>query len=253
MKKTYNPVVTLTLGWLGVHRYMAGEIGMGILYTCTFGLFTIGWIIDIIRSLSNDNVGFEPNVFLSRSDPSKIWSKWDYIDDEGANDRKGRGVGGRLKLESINKKNCTGRYVSRYGVSIYRTTLTKCTCPDFGKRHVPCKHMYNLAYNLGLNINLDYSAMLKRALAHPGDSANPCLLYDFYAYRNAFEIMMADKIVCLIKEDGGIMSQVDLKGNLNNEELKFYDYTIEMLISSGRIRKEKESNRVIFYVADFDI
>ncbi len=30
----------------------------------------------------------------------------------------------------------------------YTTTLTKCTCGDFIKRHKPCKHMYRLAYEL---------------------------------------------------------------------------------------------------------
>lgn len=38
-------------GWFGLHRYAEGEIGMGILYTCTFGLFLIGWIVDFFRIL----------------------------------------------------------------------------------------------------------------------------------------------------------------------------------------------------------
>ncbi len=48
--KKYNKWVTLLLGYLGIHRYMAGEIGMGILYTCTGGLFGIGWIVDTVRA-----------------------------------------------------------------------------------------------------------------------------------------------------------------------------------------------------------
>lgn len=35
-------------GWFGLHRYMRKQIGMGLLYTFTLGLFCIGWIIDII-------------------------------------------------------------------------------------------------------------------------------------------------------------------------------------------------------------
>jgi len=32
----------------------------------------------------------------------------------------------------------------------YRTTLTYCSCSDYQKRHLPCKHMYFLARELGL-------------------------------------------------------------------------------------------------------
>lgn len=32
----------------------------------------------------------------------------------------------------------------------YRTTLTFCSCPDYQKRHLPCKHMYFLAHELSL-------------------------------------------------------------------------------------------------------
>lgn len=35
-------------GWFGLHRYMRKQIGMGLLYTFTAGLFCIGWIADII-------------------------------------------------------------------------------------------------------------------------------------------------------------------------------------------------------------
>lgn len=41
-------VITLCLGWLGVHRFMQKKYGTGILWLCTFGLFGIGWIVDII-------------------------------------------------------------------------------------------------------------------------------------------------------------------------------------------------------------
>ncbi len=42
-------IVTVFLGPLGVHKFMKGQIGMGILYLCTAGLFYIGWIIDIVK------------------------------------------------------------------------------------------------------------------------------------------------------------------------------------------------------------
>ena len=37
----------LFFGWLGVHRYYEGKIKTGVLYTLTFGIFCIGWILDL--------------------------------------------------------------------------------------------------------------------------------------------------------------------------------------------------------------
>lgn len=55
ISKPINPTVELCLclflGWLGVHKFYAGKTGIGILYLCTFGLFGIGWIIDIIKGV----------------------------------------------------------------------------------------------------------------------------------------------------------------------------------------------------------
>ena len=40
------------LGYLGVHRFYVGRVGSGILYLCTYGLFGIGWLVDIILILA---------------------------------------------------------------------------------------------------------------------------------------------------------------------------------------------------------
>lgn len=57
MKKNYNKWAALFGGWFGLHRYMVGEIGMGILYTCTSGIFCIGWIIDTVKAFANSDGG----------------------------------------------------------------------------------------------------------------------------------------------------------------------------------------------------
>lgn len=44
-------LITLFLGWAGVHKFMEKKIGMGILYLCTLGLFGIGWMVDTVKAL----------------------------------------------------------------------------------------------------------------------------------------------------------------------------------------------------------
>ncbi len=46
--QTSELILCLLFGYLGVHKFYAGKTGMGILYVCTFGLFGIGWIYDIV-------------------------------------------------------------------------------------------------------------------------------------------------------------------------------------------------------------
>ncbi len=41
-------VLCLFLGFLGIHRFYLGYTLMGVLYIFTFGLFGIGWLIDLI-------------------------------------------------------------------------------------------------------------------------------------------------------------------------------------------------------------
>lgn len=47
--KTVDLILCICLGYLGVHKFYEGSIGMGVLYLCTGGLCGIGWIVDIIK------------------------------------------------------------------------------------------------------------------------------------------------------------------------------------------------------------
>lgn len=38
---------TIFGGWFGLHKYIKGNIKMGIIYTLTAGLFLLGWLFDI--------------------------------------------------------------------------------------------------------------------------------------------------------------------------------------------------------------
>ncbi len=41
-------LITFFLGVLGIHRFMKKFTMSGILWLCTFGLFGIGWLVDVI-------------------------------------------------------------------------------------------------------------------------------------------------------------------------------------------------------------
>lgn len=51
-------LLCLFLGFFGIHKFYEGKIGMGILYIFTFGLFGIGWIVDLIILLLKPNPYF---------------------------------------------------------------------------------------------------------------------------------------------------------------------------------------------------
>lgn len=49
MKKSTAILITFFLGGLGVHRFMAGKTGTGLIWLFTGGACGIGWIIDIVK------------------------------------------------------------------------------------------------------------------------------------------------------------------------------------------------------------
>ena len=50
-------LLCIFLGWCGAHKFYEGKKGLGILYIFTFGLWGIGWLVDIII------IGTKPEVY----------------------------------------------------------------------------------------------------------------------------------------------------------------------------------------------
>lgn len=46
-------------GFFGVHQFYVGNIGKGLLYACTGGLFFVGWLVDLIKIATG---GFRDNA-----------------------------------------------------------------------------------------------------------------------------------------------------------------------------------------------
>lgn len=49
MSKVGAILITWFVGVFGVHRFMAGKIGTGIIWLLTGGVFGIGWLVDFIK------------------------------------------------------------------------------------------------------------------------------------------------------------------------------------------------------------
>ena len=45
-------MLCIFLGFLGVHHFYSGKMGMGFLYLFTFGLVGVGWLVDIVLILT---------------------------------------------------------------------------------------------------------------------------------------------------------------------------------------------------------
>ena len=48
-----NFLITLFGGMFGLHKFLSGKIGMGLLYLCTLGLFGFGWLYDCFIAFKN--------------------------------------------------------------------------------------------------------------------------------------------------------------------------------------------------------
>lgn len=82
-----------------------------------------------------------------------------------------------LKMISVNRDKKTGT------IKDYFVSLDKCTCVDFQKRRKPCKHMYRLAFELGI-FDLD-AAKLDAQLATTPQSVNAYFKPEIYFYAPA--------------------------------------------------------------------
>ena len=61
----------------------------------------------------------------------------------------------KLTPLEIDRENETGKF--RGSKKDYCTTLSNCQCVDFGRRRLPCKHMYRLAMEVGAFPGLEYT------------------------------------------------------------------------------------------------
>ena len=54
--KNSRILITILGGWFGLHRYLDRKIVSGLIYTFTFGVFGIGWLIDVYHAFTISNL-----------------------------------------------------------------------------------------------------------------------------------------------------------------------------------------------------
>ncbi len=59
-------------------------------------------------------------------------------------DRIQRSIEHNLSMKSMLSSGYSGKVIGTTG-NVYLVSLNKCTCQDFKRRRLPCKHMYYLA------------------------------------------------------------------------------------------------------------
>lgn len=76
----------------------------------------------------------------------RIFSNYDdAIHQEPAQqDRIQRSIEHNLSMKSMLSSGYSGKVIGTTG-NVYLVSLNKCTCQDFKRRRLPCKHMYYLA------------------------------------------------------------------------------------------------------------
>lgn len=79
------------------------------------------------------------------------WPEWtkSVHEEDSQITRQGRSMTYPFDFD-IDFDNETGEFSSTSDLPFYSTSLARCNCYDFQERHLPCKHMYRLAVELGV-------------------------------------------------------------------------------------------------------
>jgi len=106
-----------------------------------------------IEDFLRDNVEFFIDEFIKQKVELQdtdlvLWNKVNHNDPEQIKRQKYARDENRLITKSVNRKLKSGIFE---GTShTYKTFLDNCSCEDFQQRKLPCKHIYRLAYELGI-------------------------------------------------------------------------------------------------------
>ena len=123
---------------------------------CLFTPNPYGFINAIISAIICLIIATSPilsDILYIKTPAEKLWKRWAFVEGEKAQARKERAAYGELTPTYIDTELKYGLFAGATDGK-YRTTFCRCSCPDFKKRKVLCKHMYYLASKCGVeNLN----------------------------------------------------------------------------------------------------
>lgn len=91
-----------------------------------------------------------PSYHYVCSESADLWNQWKGVHGRAEDARIRRAESGEVSPVKIDPRLRVGWFAGQKNDETYKTTLTRCSCPDFKKRGVPCKHMYYLAMECGI-------------------------------------------------------------------------------------------------------
>lgn len=116
-------------------------------YNESFTIFELIAVIAVLFVVSI--VLIIPEILYICLPVKMLWHRWEQTDNlADQKSRMLRALANELTLNHMSKVFRTASYLGQTG-DMYATTLNGCTCEDFLKRKLPCKHMYYLAITLG--------------------------------------------------------------------------------------------------------
>ena len=110
-----------------------------------------------VRYISNDHIkAYNLHVMNTLFQNMPGWDEWDESIHraDGQYDRMVRAQTHNIDILSYDAKWKKAKVIGTKG-DLYTTSCKECDCPDFQRRHLPCKHMYYLAMTLDGNVSQD--------------------------------------------------------------------------------------------------
>lgn len=149
------------------------------------------------------------------------WSIWDSSIHEADGQYK------RMERASTEKEITIMSYDPKYQLakvqgktSIYLTSCKRCSCPDYRKRRMPCKHMYALAIELDGNVD-------------------KCILDSGHAPLYGLTLALAGHLPKSKKGVGGIRADITDRGGKWAENIEFESSAVVMGSNPSQARQHR--------------
>lgn len=109
-----------------------------------------GLVVHEERTSARSKVTKKTIKEVSLDEAQNLWYQWGFCHSQGSQRKRiDRVLYGDFNNPMVLRHSATAYYDGNKG-DTYTTTLDQCSCPDFSKSQKPCKHMYFLAYKLGV-------------------------------------------------------------------------------------------------------